>query len=251
MSDAPQSWANPSNIPIPDPSVITEREIAKAKNELRAEIAITLSHLRELIDNRAAVRDKVDRSTSDAIARVPDLLNHEITGLREWTTARLDAAGAGRDSLERWINEKFRGIEALREQAFTAQKEAVAAQNYANSAAIAKSENATTKALDSLDEKIALLKESLARDIGNLNQRLDRGEGLSMGVRRDEIDRRNNSAAMVATISGVVGFLVLLATVVGLWLTAHSAVPAPTTLAAPAAITVTPLSPPASAPSHP
>jgi len=208
----------PSNIPIPDPSLITAQEIAKAKVELRAEFAAAIDAARQVLETRFAAKDKADEVLSENVNRVPTLLDREISTLRGHTEERF----AG---LNRWISERFSGLERLGDErieglktafkedkiaastavnaAFAAQKEASAQQNTSNSAAIAKSEASTTKELESLDGKISSLKESIARDISNLTGRLDRGEGGSEG-------RHAGSTSTLGLIAGAVGVMSLL-----------------------------------------
>ena len=82
---------NPSVVPIPDPSVITALEIAKAKSELRDEFRASLQAVRELLETARESRfnllvarlDGMDKATylldgdrpsrtHDSIARPPE-----------------------------------------------------------------------------------------------------------------------------------------------------------------------------------
>jgi hypothetical protein len=80
--------------------------------------------------------------------------------------------------------------------ALQAQKEAVAAQNASNSAAITKSEAATADQIKGISLQLAGFTKAADDRIAEINHRLDRGEGIGSG-------RASHQASMLA-ISAVV-----------------------------------------------
>ena len=206
-----------SNIPVPDPSEITSREIAKLRTELQTQFTASLD---AAIDTAAAKRE---------------ILSATVTAL----DARLAAVGAGAttdtehaserfsdklDALRLLTDERFEGLKiAFREDkiaaatavaaAFAAQEKLSVAQNLSNTAAITKSEGSTTKELESLDGKIGSLKETVASDIRNLEGRLNRGEGGAAGARQNQADTHSSFSlvlALVGAITGTVAMMLLL-----------------------------------------
>src|SRR5689334_14719508 len=67
----------PFNIPIPDPSVITEREIAKARNDIRREFEL---ELKGMIETLAATR-----------AGYVNLFEARLEGVRDRLDEKIDA----------------------------------------------------------------------------------------------------------------------------------------------------------------
>ena len=102
----------PSNVPIPDPSLLTTEQSDRLREEMQREIA----HLKELVFEK-------------------------FTAVGERFTER-DVRS------EREARDNKTAVDA----AFAAQKEAAAAQNAANTTAIGKSEDATKEALVKLGE---------------------------------------------------------------------------------------------------
>jgi len=231
--------ASPTNVPIPDPSIVTAQEIEKAARQLRAESEAKIDALRQIIETRFDAKDKADVVLSENVNRVPTLLDREISTVRGHTEQRFIG-------LRQWIEEKFAGLERLQDErigglktafredkiaastavnaALAAQKEAALAQNMSNTAAIAKAEASTMKALESLDDKISGLKESFGSELGNLTGRIDRGEGGFQGVRSQINEQRENTTLYIAITGGIVGFLVLIVAIAALWIsTQHAA----------------------------
>ena len=155
MSDAaPRRYGN---VPVPDPTELTERAIAKLRSELTV-------HFDRAVDASAAY----GAAKLDALSKLTD---ERFEGLkiafREDKIAAATAVAA----------------------AFAAQEKLAIAQNLSNTAAITKSEGGTTKELESPDGKISALKETGISDVRNLEGRLNRGEGGAAGERqRNAID---------------------------------------------------------------
>jgi hypothetical protein len=240
MSDAAPVYTR-TNIPIPDPSEITSREIAKAKAELREEFGQRLS---AAIDEGSARRDGLgDRivGVRDALGAVQADAGQRIANLQTLADDRLQG-------LTQLTNERIEGLKiAFREDktaaatavaaAFAAQEKLAIAQNLSNTAAIAKSEASTTKELESLDGKIASLKESIAADIRNLEGRLNRGEGGSLGARQQAADTHTSLATVFGFIGAVAGIVAVLVVTINLF--AAHVQPSPTVVS-PAVIPVGP-----------
>lgn len=207
----------PHNVPIPDPTLLTTMQ-------LNREIAA----LREVLETRLAGMDRATELLADDLARLTtefkDRLDHQradrddqMAALREFLLGQLEVVrrvGEERFSAVaiRFEERDLRTQEAATQSrisldaALAAAKEAVYEQNKANAAAIGKSEAATEKQINALVASIDAARDSLARQITDLKERLDRGEGKSQG-----------GQAMWGMIAG--GILLIVA-VVGLYLNA-------------------------------
>jgi hypothetical protein len=197
-----------SNIPVPDPSEITSREIAKLRAEMEKQYDAALA---AAVENAAARRD----SLSAAIAALDDKIKVIAAAAETATQHSSERFNDKLHALSVLTDERFEGLKiAFREDkiaaatavaaAFAAQEKLSVAQNLSNTAAITKSEGSTTKELESLDEKIGTLKESVASDIRNLEGRLNRGEGGAISVRETRADNHaNTNQTMLFVTSGV------------------------------------------------
>lgn len=193
----------PLNIPIPDPSAITEREINKAKADLRREFEIKLDGLAQNLDTR---RD----------------------GYVSLFEARLDGAVHRLDEKIASVVVKFEGVDLRlleRDRRFdstlVAYRDAANAQIVSTANAAVKIEASFTKEVDSIKTLIGAMKEGFNADVSNLKGRMDRGEAGSQGARTQAEDRRANTTQATTIVAGIVGFLVLLVAIAGLWASTH------------------------------
>jgi hypothetical protein len=198
------------------------RAISMAKDEVREEF-----------------NQRLVAAAATADARRDGLVD-AIEGART-ATANAHADTARRiESLQSVFEERLNGVTRLTDERFEAQRLAVIAafaaqeklglaQNQSNAAAIAKSEAATAKELESLDGKIISLRDAVASDIRNLEGRLNRGEASRVGARQAEADSRDSLGTVLGVIGAVTGGLALLMLIFNT-LSAHLAPPAPPTV---------------------
>lgn len=127
--------------------------------------------------------EKAAIKANDDLTRIPTETDKQIARLRELIDEKFEG-------VEKQIVGRDRAVEA----AFQAAKDAVSKQNESSDRAIAKAEAATNKELDALralnQTEIAALREQ----IGALQQRIDRGEGVGAGVTGQRIEARAESA---------------------------------------------------------
>jgi hypothetical protein len=196
-----------SNIPVPDPSTLTTKQI---RHELKA--------LRDLLETRLIAMDKASVVLAENVNRVPTLLDREISRIAQLQEEKFA-------SVRSQFTEKFVGITTQFHErdirtdsdkgaastainaALSALKEMITLQNTANAAAIAKSEASTTKELESLNRIIASTKDGLSSDIRNLASRLDRGEASDLGAHQTKTDTHMTTGSVMAVVGGVVGVL--------------------------------------------
>lgn len=202
--------------PVPDPTRLTTEQ-------LRRELAT----LREIIETRLAGMDRATElaSAQAAVAReqieeIRSRLRHETAAevgqLRELLEARLDG-------MDRAISLQFTerdvrsgqataGSKHAHDAALLAQKELVAQQNDANSAAAAKAEASFTKQIDQIGTIIQAMEKATDARITELKERIDRGEGSTAGAvgsRSERAQVTNQVLMALSVLAAVIGLLIV------------------------------------------
>ena len=172
--------------PVPDPTVLTTEALAREINSVRERLASEVAHVKE---NSAIKFMAIEQSFADVANRTA-----------EQKTDTKDALDA----------------------ALAAQKEAVSLQTEASDKAIAKSEAATSKQIDSLTVLQNKAGEDTADKINDLKARLDKLESSIQGTiltalveSRDKSDDRGGTdrAAIIAVVAVFVSILSILTAV--------------------------------------
>ena len=190
------------NVPNPDPSDLT---ISMVYHEI--------ANLRQLLEARL---DGIDRATvvfEANLTRVPTEVDKQVLRLRELHDERFVAAKEARNGLAEGIQKQFdeRDIRSKASElsaqvavsaALQAQKEAAAAQNDSNAAAISKSEVATTKQIDGILALLASNTKAIDEKISSTVARLDRSE---VGQTSTHTNQATNIAIGAIIVSIIVG----------------------------------------------
>jgi hypothetical protein len=225
MADSETTFVR-SNIPVPDPSVLTtehlRREVAGLRelieSKLTAASAETASHVRSL----EAIPGKIDA----AIRALRELEDIRVAALVERFTdadlrykERFDAAdlryqqrydasdkalAAAGQAAQAGINAALAAAKEAVQAASVSAEKAVAAQNESNAAAILKSEVSVTKQIDSIMTLLASSSKTLDEKVAAINSRLDRGDGAQKGG----LDMRTGILALFIVISTVIGIAI-------------------------------------------
>ena len=189
------------NVPNPDPSDLT---LSMVYHEI--------ANLRQLLEARL---DGIDRATEvfqQNLTRVPTEVDKQVLRLRELHDERFSAAKEARNGLAEGIQKQFdeRDIRSKASElsaqvavsaALQAQKEAAAAQNDSNAAAISKSEVATTKQIDGILALLASNTKAIDEKISSTVARLDRTEG-------GQTSSQGSQATTVAIVAIIVSIIV-------------------------------------------
>lgn len=230
---SPMSVPSYPNIPIPDPTVRTAEDIAKARAEIRDEFKQQITSLEKHLVTRLEGMDKAVVLLAETVNRVPTVLDRDITTVRNLFNERLVGVMSALDERTLGIKTQFAerdmriavsdeadktavmaALQAQKEavsSALAAQKEIAAAQNLANSEAVKKSEAGFTKEIDALKSLINVSLEAMNGRIINLQSRVDRGEGTNVGVQHERTETRLGMGAVVGVVAAAVGVLSLIA----------------------------------------
>jgi len=204
--------AHPSVIPIPDPSVITAQEIAKARIELREEFNHLIDGLREAILVRMTAADRAKDLLADDIEKrqkITDTMLGELKAVQIASDQVVDArAQAANDALERLLNSSINAttsisdvrheatqlaitkVETQLQSAFAASTSAVnAALTTANAAVDAVDRKAIMRS-DATDQRITALEDKVMGKIQSVKDLISLG--TEMG--KEAITKAENAA---------------------------------------------------------
>jgi hypothetical protein len=208
-----------SYVPVPDPTALTTEQL---RRELGA--------LREVIEARLNGMDIATKLLADQASGVPKDIDKQIRHLTDLFSERMEGLKAETISLGRSIQLQFdeRDIRSQASEdaakiavnaALQAQKEAAAAQNESNAAAITKSEGATVKQIDGILALLASNTMSMNDKITGIISRLDRGEAMLSATSVSRQDRRLDGSSNVAILGvgltvitvviGLIGFVMI------------------------------------------
>ncbi|MEO7667149.1 MAG: hypothetical protein ABIU97_08975 [Dehalococcoidia bacterium] len=194
---------NGGSRPVPDPTLLTDKAIAKAIDAERDYVNGQLDVLRERLEG-------IDRATElrlGGVTAIPLQIDEKVSHLGDLTAERfrsVDLQFRERDTRsERESKDNKTAVDA----AFAAQKEAAAEQNKSNTLAITKSEVATQETINKLSELFTTAINALGDKIDDLKERTSRIESMKVGA----TESRTGLYATIGT-AGVL-FFVLLAVV--------------------------------------
>lgn len=224
---------NGGSRPVPDPTELTDRAIAK---EAQARVDAHES-LQQVIESQFAIRDErlraIDIATtihrnSASHEGVVGLIREHVTSLELLVNSKLDVmdqALRDRDVLaqrESALNAlalaaAFNASKEAVAAALTAQKEAAQRQDEANQKAIDKSEAATAERILKLEQLFAAGIATVGGKVEDVKDRVGRIESVAVGgiAQRTE-GRASNTAtyALIGVIATVLGIVVTISTIV-------------------------------------
>lgn len=188
------------------------QEVEHTRARLREETTSDLLQLRGLLEARFDGMDRAIRLHAEIIDRVPaerDMAINHLAELHDEKFTSIALQFAERDVRSEQATE---GAKQALDAALLAQKELVAQQNEANSAAAAKAEASFTKQIDQIGTIIQTLEKALDARITELKERIDRGEGSTSGAAGSRSERRLDTGQVLTTLSvlaAVIGLLIL------------------------------------------
>lgn len=194
--------------PVPDPTELTDRAIARAEKSLTS-----------YIDGQLAIRDErlagIDRATElrlGGIEGIPTSIREQVEHLERLHDERFRSVD------QRFVERDIRAEREARDNkvavdaAFAAQKEAAAKQDEGNQKAIDKSETATAEKIDKLAELFRTTTDALADKIDDLKERQNAanatiaGSGAHReGSREGAADLRTVALFGLSLLAGALG----------------------------------------------
>jgi hypothetical protein len=196
-----------SFVPVPDPTVLTTQQLRREQGTLR-----------EVIEARLNGMDIATKLLAEQVGRTPNDIDKQVKHLTDLFGERMEGLKAEVISLGKGIQLQFdeRDIRSRAAEdaakvavnaALQAQKEAAAAQNESNAAAITKSEGATVKQIDGILALLGSNTMAINDKIAGIISRLDRGEAIMTSNSLARQDRRLDGGSNVAILG--VGLLVI------------------------------------------
>ena len=228
-----------SYVPVPDPTALTTEQL---RRELGA--------LREVIEARLNGMDMANKLLADQASGVPKDIDKQIRHLTDLFSERMEGFKAETVSLGRSIQLQFdeRDIRSRASEdaakiavnaALQAQKEAAAAQNDSNAAAITKSEGATVKQIDGILALLASNTAAITDKIAAIVSRLDRGEASISANSLARQDRRLDGGSNVAILGVGLTVITVVVGLIGFVIIRSTAAPAPVIFQSPPGISST------------
>jgi len=205
--------------PIPDPTVLTTEQLTSR-----------IASLREILETRLDGMDIATKLLAGHVDHVPNDIDKQTSHLNDLFGERMDGLKNEMLSISRGIQLQFdeRDIRSRAAEdaakvavnaALQAQKEAAAAQNESNAAAITKSEGTTVKQIDGILALLASNTMAINDKIAGIISRLDRGEAImtanSLARQDRRLDGGSNVAilgvgmAVITVVVGLIGFLMV------------------------------------------
>lgn len=246
MTTTAEDWRPPPQ----DPTKLTNEAFERAAGQWRRELAA----VRELLETRLDSMDKATQLLAGTVGRVPSETDKAIASLRELLEARIDAMDTATQLLAGNLNRfpevladssralrevlegQIRSVESVAAEKFTAiegtfasnalaltaalaaQKEAAAEQNKSNTLAITKSEAATKETVAANAAQAATGRDSLARELADLKERVVRMESGGLAKTEAKTERQADRSQFLGGWQLVIAaaFLAL-----GLWAAFH------------------------------
>jgi hypothetical protein len=175
---------------IADPTVLTTEQLT-----------LGLKNLRELMEARMLAIEESAQHRYEDLRRVPTETDRQVSHLRELFLEKFVSVQKQFDERDIRSQASEDAAKVAVNAALQAQKEAAAAQNDSNAAAITKSEGATIKQIDGILALLGSNTTGTNDKIAAINARLDRGEGINLGDRETRSESRVATGGVVAIIS--------------------------------------------------
>ena len=174
----------PSNVPVPDPTILTTQALQREIAASRELIEIKVEAARHALEVRIT---GIDKAIGLMDTRADLLINkslHEVKQLQSLHETKFSAIQVQFEERDKRTEQLTLADKTAIAAALQAQKEAVNAQNFANATAAVKSELAFTKQIEQLQSIVNTITKSIDDKISDLKSRLD----LDMGTRKGTSD---------------------------------------------------------------
>jgi len=173
--------------PVPDPTLLTTQQLLRE-----------LSTLRELIFTRLDAMDRATSLLSETVNRTPTVVQTEISHVRELTGERFTA-----------IDQQFRERDIRTEKADKASKEALDAALLSAKELVAQQNDANTTKAEKTEQNFTKQIDNALDRIGELKERVDRGEGSHAGSESASNINRLNYNTLISLVLAIATIITL------------------------------------------
>ena len=208
--------------PRPDPTLLTTQQLLRELTSLREILAARLDAMDRAAEVLSETVNRTPTAIQTAIANLRDVYDERFNSINIQSGERLRSLQTQLADRSETLDQRFDSIaqqfserDVRTEQAATASasalaaalqaaKEAVFEQAQAAAKAAEKTELSFTKQIDQIQLQIKTIGDGFSDRIGELKERIDRGEGQDTGAGGQRAESRLNMSSVVS-----IGLLVL------------------------------------------
>lgn len=217
MTDQPQQR---DSIPVPDPSERTREQLIRELGLLRDELTREIDHVRTETMARMDTQDAAAELRLEGLRGVRPETERQLGHLHELLDEKFASVYRMFDDRDIRVQQVSEANKNALDAALAAAKELVTAQASASSEAADKAELATTKQIDQIGLRLEALRDeqnqrreadqkALNQRIDEVKERIDRGEGITVGGATRTVDQRATIAALVGISTFVLAIIVV------------------------------------------
>jgi hypothetical protein len=189
-------------------------EIDQMRDRLREETVATVLQLRELLEARFDGMDRAIELHAEIIDKLPADRDQAIAHLGALQDEKFSSIAKQFAERDIRTDQATEAAKQALDAALLAQKELVAQQNEANAVAAAKSETSFTKQIDQIGTIIQTLEKAMDARITELKERIDRGEGSTVGSASQRTETRLNTGQIIAAVGAFLAAAAIIVTVI-------------------------------------
>lgn len=203
---------NGGSRPVPDPTELTDKAIAKAV----AALTDRISSSKDIIDARLDGMEKAADLRLKTIDAIPGEIRRDVTSLELLQNEKFSSIQTQFKERDTRAERESRDNKVAVEAAFAAQKEAATKQDEANAKAIDKSEKATAETIKTNQELNRTETSAITKSLDELKQAVTRIESTKVGVNEQKTDQTASRVAIYATVGLIITVVLFVVTVIGL-----------------------------------
>lgn len=189
-----------TRILVADPSALTTQQLWRE-----------IQNLKELLETRISSIEKSIEVAHEDLVRVPTDVQKQVGNLKELHEEKFRSIEVQFRERDVRVEQTSRDTKTAVDAALAAQEKAVGKQNESFSLSTAKSEESFTKQIDALFQLLQTNTKSIETQIGELKDRLNRGEGRGEGTKETKTTQQDTNKyvlAVLALIFTIVAFFI-------------------------------------------
>ena len=199
----------PADIPVPDPTLLTTRNLQREIASLKELLFVRIDCLQELANASEHQQEAVSKDIGIQVHAAKELIFQRFETSNE-KFASIQLQFKERDVR---VEQTARDTKVAVDAALQAAEKAVGKQNEAFGLSIAKSETATAKQIDQQGQLLNTTTAGLNDKIDDIKERLTSLEGEGRGLINARTSQHTSQMSAVSVISLIVGGLALLSSI--------------------------------------